>query len=472
MNGAFDGLQGQITKSEDIQAKNDVAIKNNNTQDYLNKLAELGKTPDDLQHAIDTGAIAQLKASYGNAINHDQVRGAAETLLSQRYQQVKQGVDFKNAMLDEKTAPIMDKFKSAYLAGNMDLANQYRQQYADVGGKHSSDLESFARTTGHENLVWDEEKKQWSRNQAMHEANVTHMANQDRIGFANVDVARRNADTNAEQVKLQGKSLNMQLQDKLDQRLATAIDGLGKARSYEAGSQEGTKAVMDSIKEMFGKDENGAANARMAFNEILQKYPGISTADAMKAVGGQDVSRIYKNDSWVRDNTVERAGQFAGTKESQERNAALLAQRAAAELYYKNAKKAAEAGPLAALKSGIKVGGSGVAAGANPVINPAVVTPVTPPAAPAAVTTVAPGGAPTAADLGLRIPLTAGLPEDTRTFSKPMEAHLKAVAREEAAKAEARKTAAKAAQIAQANATVAEMVRLGKLAAQDPNFFQ
>lgn len=364
INGAFDGVQSQITKSEDIQAKNDVAIKQNNTQDFLNKLNALGKTPEALQAAIADGSVEQLKAGYGNAIDHNAVRGAAEGLLDQRYKQVKQGVDFNNAMLDEKLAPIMDKFKSAVLAGNKELADKYRSEYTAADGKHGSDLESFLRNNTHENQVWDEQQKGWVRDQGLYEANLKNMTHQQRMAEGQLGVAQG-------QLGIARENLNMNKQDRLDARLGAAVEGLGKARSTEAGSAEGTAAVFAGIAANI-KDESSNVNARRAFGEILKKFPNISTADALAAVLTMDNTRVYKIDSLIRSGAVDSAGKFMGTEDSKAREASASLQRAAAELRYKDAKAAAEAGPGATKRT---VAIDRAAAAANPVAAPVAPTP-------------------------------------------------------------------------------------------------
>ena len=60
INGAFDGLNQVVKGAEDAQAKNDVAIKTNNTQDYLNKLTE---------YVQDTGRIWQQDCSMAVLTN-------------------------------------------------------------------------------------------------------------------------------------------------------------------------------------------------------------------------------------------------------------------------------------------------------------------------------------------------------------------------------------------------------------------
>jgi hypothetical protein len=174
INTAFDGLQGVIKGSEDIQAKNDVAMKNNNTQSYLDQVAQRIRTssPEQAQKDLASGLFDQLKASYGANIDHAAVRGAPEAMLDTHYKQVKQGVDFNNAMLDEKTAPLMDKFRQALYAKDAVGMEKYRTAYSDAGGKHSADLELAARNIGHENLLWDEQKKTWVRDQGKYESDL------------------------------------------------------------------------------------------------------------------------------------------------------------------------------------------------------------------------------------------------------------------------------------------------------------
>lgn len=365
-NGAFDDLGSILKGSEEIQAKNDVAIKNNNTQDFLNKVSQLGKTPEQLAAAIANGDIDRLKSGYGNAINHDVVRGAAEGLLDQRFKQARTATEFGNFMLDEKTAPIMDKFKTAMIAGDKEGMERYRGEYAKSGGKHGVDLEVFARNMLHENDTWDEQKKGWVRDQGMHEAKLADMLASQQIAKGQLAVSQGQLGVAQSGLQIQRENLQMTKDDRYQARLGAAIEGLGKVRAAEAGSAEGTAAMFNSISETFKGDPNGMASARAAFGKILEANPKISTADAMQAVLTQDNSRWYKINGWVEGNTGARAEQLAATDASRERTAQTELQKAAALERYANLRAQDPAAKIRA-----------AATPRNPVVAP--VTPAAPP---------------------------------------------------------------------------------------------
>lgn len=323
-NNAFSGLQGVIAKSETIDANNQVAIKNNNTQDYLNKLALLGKTPEALQQSIANGNIDKLKASYGNDINHEQVRGAAEGLLDARYKQVQTATDFGNSMLNEKTAPIMDKFKSAVQAKNPALIEQYRKEYSDAGGKHASDLEGFLRSNTHENQVWDEQAKGWVRDQGMHEAKLKDMTANQEINRGQLAVARQNASTNAAGVGIQREGLGLQkaqlyasLADKAEANVRSYNEQLGSMKSTTVSSPEGqaiTQAALAKIADPRGRQQAAEVLANLP--------PGARATDAATAISSIN-QRWNRSDSHIRGevmdvfnklNTASTQGEAAGVK--------------------------------------------------------------------------------------------------------------------------------------------------------------
>ena len=366
INGAFDGLQSQITKSEDIQAKNDVAIKQNNTQDFLNKLNVLGKTPEALQAAIADGSVEQLKAGYGNAIDHNAVRGAAESLLDQRYKQVKQGVDFNNAMLDEKLAPIMDKFKSAVLAGNKELADKYRSEYTAADGKHGSDLESFLRNNTHENQVWDEQQKGWVRDQGQYEANLKNMAHQQRMAEGQLGVAQGS-------LSLQQRQQNLNERDRLEQQISANVAAMGEVSKASAASPDGTKAIIDEIGKM--ADPAQKRSAYQAFNEMKLKNPNILTGDAMTALMGT-YQRWWRSDSTIRGETTDTAAALANSPSSALQ--AKTMEGKAMNIENQNARLRAELRDNA-----VRLGGGRPApADANPAPGPATTAPAAQPAPP------------------------------------------------------------------------------------------
>lgn len=346
INGAFDGLSGLVKDREAIDAGNQVIQGKNNTNSYLDQVAELGKTPEALQAKIADGSLDRLRASFGPNIDHAATRNAATDLLDQRYKQVQAATEYTHAMADERSHPFMQAYKVASLNGDKEGMAKADAAYAAAGGRDLAGLVGFADQRTQQLTERGYAANTDSRAGTMQAATIKNMEgtlanqrNQTEISRGQLGVAQQEA-------ALRGKQFNMALQDHLDQREAKAVEALGKSRQADAGTLEGQTAVLASIESAFKGDESGATNARKAFTDIVKKFPGITTQDAMLAVMGQDNSRYLKNDAWVRSNTVDRAGEFAKSPESILRAQAASLQRDATIDVYSRAHQAALAGPM------------------------------------------------------------------------------------------------------------------------------
>ena len=69
--GGFSGIQDILKDRAALEAANAVAIKQNNTQSYLDQVAALGQTPEALQSAGDTGVVRTIHVLPRNWLSHD-----------------------------------------------------------------------------------------------------------------------------------------------------------------------------------------------------------------------------------------------------------------------------------------------------------------------------------------------------------------------------------------------------------------
>lgn len=293
-NGAFAGLGDILKERTAIEAANAVQLKQNNTQAFLDQVAQLGQTPEKLQAALQSGQINQLRSSFGNEIDKAATRGAGEALLADRYKQVQAATEFGNAMLNEKTAPIMDRFKSASINGDKDAMEKARAEYSALGGKHGSDLESFAQNASRDNMKWDETQKGWVRDEKRFTADIQHMANQDKIAQGQLDNSRAQTANQARQISanianqdkeldLRTEEMGFKREDRAEDRVSKVASALGALGSRSATSAEGTAAIFKGIADNY-KDPATQNNARLAASEIIKADPNATTAAVMAGV--------------------------------------------------------------------------------------------------------------------------------------------------------------------------------------------
>jgi hypothetical protein len=81
LSNAFSGIKDTFNEYQ-------TGVKDRNTNAFLDALSQYN-TPEAMQQAIDSGAIAQLKQQYGNMIHHDQVRNAPGEMLTQALSRAK-----------------------------------------------------------------------------------------------------------------------------------------------------------------------------------------------------------------------------------------------------------------------------------------------------------------------------------------------------------------------------------------------
>lgn len=281
-SNAFSGVQDVLKERAALEAANAVATKQNNTQAYLDRIAQF-QSPEQLQAAIADGSLERARQGYGTQIDQSATRNAAQAMLGDRYKQVQAATEFGNTMLNEKTAPIMDRFKQASITGNEAAKEAARAEYAAAGGKHGADLEQFAQTTSRDNMKWNETTKSWVRDEQKFQADLKHMQNQDANAAAQTAIASRNASVNEKELKLREKDFGIKEEDRLNDRILKINSSLGDLGSRKAASGEGTETVYKAISQNI-KDPKAQENARLAFSEMLLKNPDITTAAATAGV--------------------------------------------------------------------------------------------------------------------------------------------------------------------------------------------
>lgn len=139
-SGMFDGLKEIVTDSEAIGANNVVVQRKNNTQGFLTALDSLAKTPQALQAAIADGSVDRLRASYGQNIDEAAIRGAAESLLTARYDQSTKANAFADQTLDREQAPIRDQIASFLNSGDKKLIAQGKTLLAEHNLRNEAPL--------------------------------------------------------------------------------------------------------------------------------------------------------------------------------------------------------------------------------------------------------------------------------------------------------------------------------------------
>lgn len=133
-DNAFTGLSGVLKQTEATDAANWNQVKENNTQDFLNKLYS-AQGAEGFKALQDSGQLEQMLAANGAQIDRAAARSAMDGRLGTLQQRDTQAITYKNTMLDDAQANDVRRINtlaltdpaaaSAELAKNPDLRKSF-----------------------------------------------------------------------------------------------------------------------------------------------------------------------------------------------------------------------------------------------------------------------------------------------------------------------------------------------------------
>lgn len=327
-NGAFDGIGGILKEREALNNKNFEVAKVNNTNSYLNQVAELGKTPEALQRAMQDGTLDKIRASLGPNIDQNAIRGAAESLLDQRFKQVKQATDFNNFMTDEKQAPIRDAVGSLIAQGKTQEAQALLQQhqlrneaalYQGLDARGQVDVERGRATT---KFGWDGEDQKAQMAKAADDL----LTNRSQRAASAASIAN-----GAASLGLQRDRMTMETEDRKESRLdkiaaqrAVLRSELGDLYGKAATSSGGRVKIQEMITGT--KDSNLRANMARILPELLAQ-PNATTDGVMLGLSTIETSDWLNMDSTFNKRAVEITNQVSNSVTASDQKAANDARR-------------------------------------------------------------------------------------------------------------------------------------------------
>ncbi len=230
---------------EDTDNANFANHKKLNTGAFQDALMQY-QDPEDLKKAMaPDGALAQLRASLGPNIDNDAIRGAAEQRVTGLMDQKVKSIAFDHTMKDERVAPLLDRFKQAIMSGKPDVAAALEGEYAQMGGRDLAGLSAFR----------DQRQAQITeRGLAMQKGEDDHLRSQSDIQHSRAmeslqasanAVAARNAETQAQSVAQQGKSIDFAIRTGTEDR-NNAI-AAGKAQGVKTALREAGNMYADGV---------------------------------------------------------------------------------------------------------------------------------------------------------------------------------------------------------------------------------
>lgn len=116
LNSGFDSFSNLLKGTENVDAANWQQQKDNNTQDFLNKLYAV-QGADGFKALQQSGELDRMIAANGAQIDRAAARAAMDGRLATLQQRDVAGWAYNNAALDEKEAPIVNQVKGLLAQG-------------------------------------------------------------------------------------------------------------------------------------------------------------------------------------------------------------------------------------------------------------------------------------------------------------------------------------------------------------------
>lgn len=293
----FGALRGVLDQRNQIDNQNFQTGKANNTAAYLDKIAQL-RTIDQLKQAQSSGALDQLRASFGSQIDANAVRGAADTRLTGLMAQEKQSMEFDNLLKDQRSHPFMDAYKVAAQKGDKIAMAAAEQSYNQAGGRDLASLVTYADNTGWQKEQRGEERTDWGRKAQdqvlqtqMQSAQIGNMAHSQRMAEgqlansrANTAISRSRLGFDERGMKLREAEAMASQAERLENRMAKLREERGETMAGRAGSVKGIDLINKQIASL--EDPDDRAVARAAFNKALKANPDATTESVLQATLG------------------------------------------------------------------------------------------------------------------------------------------------------------------------------------------
>jgi hypothetical protein len=330
-DSAFTGLGGVLKQQEATDQANWNQVKENNTQNFLNKLYS-AQGADGFKALQDSGQLEQMLASNGAQIDRAAARSAMDGRLGTLQQRDAQAITYKNTMLDDAQANDVRRINtlaltdpaaaSAELAKNPDLRKSFEiAKNIDASAQTQLERERAKTRFGfdmnaEQRKAAEEAFKQQQRPLMLAEAqgkvdNIPLQRDQLR---AQINSSNASAAASRENV-LNSQATRTRLEEEADrgverQRLAAALEGNMYSEGVYKDSNTVDLAKIMKDYSIGGKDED-AGKVRSDITKRLNKL----AREGVKVVGPDGKSEtipiplgavkaalLASTDSWGPDN--------------------------------------------------------------------------------------------------------------------------------------------------------------------------
>jgi hypothetical protein len=317
IDNAFDGLKGVLKQQEATDQANWNQVKENNTQNFLNRLYS-AQGAEGFKALQDSGELDRMLAANGAQIDRAAVRSAMDGRLGTLQQRDRQGWEFQNAALDQQEAPVVNRVKGLLAQGNLEGAKPLiaglsaRGQANMLTALDQRERQLVERSRGDLEFGWkgaDEAQKQTLRPLAVQkaQAEVNNIPlEQERLRLTTAGARENLLASQAARTQREQEVKNAAER----QRLATALEGNMYAEGVYKDSNTVDLAKIMKDFSIGGKDED-AGKVRSDITKRLNKMAreGITVvgSDGKPEVlpiplGAVKAALLASTDSWGPDN--------------------------------------------------------------------------------------------------------------------------------------------------------------------------
>ena len=157
----FDKLSGAMARTQAIDEKNWDNTKVNRTNDALNQIMGYG-SPEAMAQAQQAGALQAML--QGGQIDQQAVRTAFDSRLPELQKRATQGFAYDNAVVDQRTAPLMEAARMQALNGDFEGAKATLIKGQAMGARNGSQVAEFSDGRQRLNTTrgYEDQKQVWA----------------------------------------------------------------------------------------------------------------------------------------------------------------------------------------------------------------------------------------------------------------------------------------------------------------------
>lgn len=265
---AFGQLNDALKERETIENKNWDVTKSNNTAAFLDAVAKY-TDPEKLKAAQGdpNSDLNQMRSQFGNQVDMDKVRGAADARALQTMQQAKEAIAYQDVMRNEKTAPLIDQYKDAVMRKSVPEMEAARAAYLAAGGRNAADLDVFADHRTRELTERTQADQKFGLDMKVGQSTIDHQRAEESIGRSNAANGAVSAQAQASMAATQGKVAAFNEKIQTDQyngaqaagqsaALAASLDKKGNLYSGGMANNNNLTVLMDYMKKNHLADDN------------------------------------------------------------------------------------------------------------------------------------------------------------------------------------------------------------------------